>query len=51
MTENSYPQSQPHLLLNAPRLESHGIEKLFLRGDRLVEVFLRVQVESGLKAR
>ena len=39
-TENSYPQSHPQLLLNVPRFESHGIEKLFLRRNHLVKVFV-----------
>jgi hypothetical protein len=47
-TENSYPQSHPQLLLNFPRFESHGIKKLFLSRDHLVEVFVHVQVERRL---
>ena len=50
-TENSYPQSHPQLLLNAPRFESHGVKKLFLCCDHLVEVFVCVEVERGLDAR
>ena len=29
-TGNSYPQSHPQLLLNAPRFESYGVQKFFL---------------------
>ena len=32
--KNSYPQSHPQLLLNAPRLESHSVQKLFLSRDQ-----------------
>ena len=50
-TENSYPQSYPQNLLNAPRFESHGIEKLFLSRNHLVEVFVCVEVERALNPR
>ena len=46
--ENFYSQSHPQLLLNAPRFESHGIEKLFLSRNHLVEVFICIQIECRL---
>jgi hypothetical protein len=50
-TESSYPQSNPQSLLYTPGFESHGFEKLLLSRNHLVEVFVRVQIESRLAPR
>jgi hypothetical protein len=50
-TENSYPQSHPQPLLYTPGFESHGLEKLLPSRNHLVEVFVRVQIESRLNPR
>jgi hypothetical protein len=47
-TGNSYPQSHPQSVLDAPRF---GVEKLLLSRNRLVEVFARVQVSRPLHSR
>ena len=38
-------------LLNVLRLESHGVQKLFLSRDHLVEVLVCIEVERGLNPR
>jgi len=43
--KTSYARSHPQRLLDAPGLESHGIEKLFLSRNHLVAVFVRVPVK------
>ncbi len=51
MTPKTPTHNHPRPLLNAPRFESHGIEKLLLNRNHLGEVFVRVQVESRLNPR
>jgi serine/threonine protein kinase len=51
VTPKTPTHNHPRPLLNAPRFESHGIEKLLLNRNHLGEVFVRVQVESRLNPR